>query len=81
MLASQDGYLKSFGTSRLPAAHSALEGVTAACKVAATALCHLLAPDKAVAVALKYQSIGGLMAAYAAQSTWVRWSTAVPLVM
>jgi len=32
-------------------------------------LCHLLPPDKAVAVALKYQSMGALMAAYAAQST------------
>jgi len=65
----QDGYLKSFGASRLPSSHASLEGVHPACKVTATALCHLLPPDKAVAVALKYQSMGALMAAYAAQST------------
>ncbi|KAF5835418.1 hypothetical protein DUNSADRAFT_7453 [Dunaliella salina] len=67
---SLDGYLKSFGTSRLPSSHASLEGVHPACKVTATALCHLLPPDKAVAVALKYQSMGALMAAYAAQSIY-----------
>ena len=37
----------------------------------ANALSHLLPPEKALAVAQRYQSLGGLMTAYAAQSTWV----------
>jgi hypothetical protein len=42
-----------------------------ACRAMANALSHLLPPEKALAVAQRYQSLGGLMTAYAAQSTWV----------
>lgn len=68
---TQDGYLKTFGATRLPAVHPGLEGQPPAVRATAAAMCHLLPPEKALAVARRFRSLRGLLAAYAAQPTWV----------